>query len=870
MGPQERGGIPGGDADPTIGPGSGADDVTIGPDSGLGDVTIAPDGAFGSRGSGDVTLGPDSGYGDVTIVPGCPTRTQLELFAAGSHDASFVASHLPACPVCREIVRQLQANNNLVAEFVAANRTAAGSGSQSGLRKTPRGPLDAAETSATEVVPGFRVEGEIHRGAQGVVYRAEQLSTRRKVALKTLLQGQLATSRQRARFDREVEVVASLRHPNIVTLFESGQTRDGLAFFAMELVDGSPLSDLLKSAERPPLDQLLRLYLGIVTAIAYAHQRGVIHRDLKPANILVDADLDPHVLDFGLARTARGDETQEAVESTAAGEFLGTFAYAAPEQLKGNPDLIDVRTDVFALGVILYEILAGERPWQLQGRVSIADLLFARLEQAPKPPSSVRPGIDPDLDVIALTCLKSVPEERYQTATALAEDIERFLNGEPIVARGDSPWYVTRKWIARHKFFTASAVTAVLVVAAFIVILAWALALSELHRKQEMATLTRFRDTLRASNPQTGFGAKDMSLVAWLELVEKQLENYPDEDLRLSANIRNTVESLHMDLEDKTRPMSKLEKALETSRESAARRGLTESAEVAEALHNIGRMNFLLHQYDTALTYYQDALAMHERLHGVDAPENAMTMQHLAATYREKGDIAKAYELLERASKISVPVETMAGIRNAKARLQAERADRAEATASKMAPGPERSKLEAEALADRREAIQLFGEARMMIRDIAIDKDGDYRMARSLASMAAQRRRLPGQGNVDQAAGELRKAIDAIDRKAGSSSNAAIEARIELVYCLIAMEGGLDEAIVEGTKALDGALAGKTVPFQAKAGFALGLALQAKHDERAKSTLEQALAVARSSNLNDLAGEIEKSLDETTPGGADR
>jgi serine/threonine protein kinase/Tfp pilus assembly protein PilF len=694
----------------------------------------------------------------------CPDRESLELLAAGATNLSGVASHLDRCPICREVVDRLRADNALLSDFVTANRDRFDSD-----RSPSRPPPEV------EVVPGFRVAGEIHRGAQGVVYRAQQTSTRRHVALKTLLQGKFATSRQRARFDREVEVVASLRHPHIVTLYESGRTADGLAFFAMELVDGRPLSDILKlpegSGEKPTAARLIQTYLQIVKAIAYAHQRGVIHRDLKPANILIDGELEPHVLDFGLARSARGEEQdQDMIESTAAGEFLGTFAYAAPEQLRGNPDLIDVRTDIFALGVILYEILAGERPYKPPGgSFSIADLLLARLETEPKAPSTVRPGVDPDLDVITLTCLKSKPEERYQSAQALAEDLERFLDGRPILARRDSLVYVARKWVRRHWVATSVAVGFVLLIVASTIALAVSRGIAKRNEERANRTLDAFRETFQSSNPEIGRGKRDMNVLQFLGLLREQAIAEFEVDPLVGSTLLNTIEASWLGFDGALRPKAALEEVLELCLTSAARDGRSDTPQLAEATHNLARWYLKSGDLVEAERLYRDALAMWTRLDGENAPRSAMTMQHLAACLRDRGELDGADALLRRARAVQAKTHgesswEVAAIVNAQASVLLRRGERDAALAA-------------------------FEDALARIRR-AVRAD-DFRVGRAHFSIGRLKRSLGRPGALD----DLMIAERVIVGAKGEASPEAIDARIELA--LAQLDAGDAQAALE-------------------------------------------------------------------------
>jgi thiol-disulfide isomerase/thioredoxin/tRNA A-37 threonylcarbamoyl transferase component Bud32 len=299
----------------------------------------------------------------------------------------------------------------------------------------------------------YELVAEIARGGMGVVYKARQKSLNRVVALKMILAGQLASPEQVRRFHIEAEEAGQLDHPNIVPIYQVGEL-NGQHYFAMKLIEGGSLSARLAELRKSYLDAA-RLIAAVARAVHYAHQRGVLHRDLKPGNILLDEAGRPHVTDFGLAKHLGGDGG-----ATQTGAILGTPGYMAPEQAEGRKDL-SVAVDIHGLGAILYELLTDGPPFAAD--TTMAVILQVMHQEAP-PVRQVNPRVPADLETICLKCLEKDPTKRYASAAALADDLDRFLAGEPIHARPVGRFERARKWARRRP--AAAAVLAMTALAA--------------------------------------------------------------------------------------------------------------------------------------------------------------------------------------------------------------------------------------------------------------------------------------------------------------------------------------------------------------------------------------------------------------------
>lgn len=365
---------------------------------------------------------------------------------------------------------------------------------------------------------------EISRGGMGVVFKARQISLNRIVALKLISAGALATPELVKRFKTEAEAAASLTHPNIVPIYEIGE-HQGQHYYSMAFIAGRTVTaawrNAASSSERPSAARLrdaATLVATIAGAVHYAHQRGVLHRDLKPGNILVDAQGEPHLTDFGLAKLIKKESTL-----TLSHAILGTPAYMAPEQARGDAKAVTTAADVYGLGAVLYELLTGVPPF---GGGTTMETIRQVLDQEPRRPSLGNPAVDRDLETICLKCLEKDPDQRYRSAAAVAEDLHRWLRKETIIARPATGLERAQKWVRRRP-----AVAALLAVSALLVL---ALAIgASVYSIQLSAARNSLEDNLYVAETSMAFAAWERGSVTLPRtLLDRQVAQPGDTERR--------------------------------------------------------------------------------------------------------------------------------------------------------------------------------------------------------------------------------------------------------------------------------------------------------------------------------------------------
>jgi serine/threonine-protein kinase len=377
----------------------------------------------------------------------CPLPEILAAYSVGKLPAGqtqVVAQHIAGCDSCIEALEHIGDDDTLV---VALRRHVSGS-------PTTDEPVPPSSFAQAEVLRlgSYDLLEKIGEGAMGVVYRARQVSFNRPVALKMAQPGQLIPPEARVRLQTEGEAIARLDHPNIVRVYACGE-QDGQPYFSMELIEGQTLAQKLDGRPMPEREAA-ELVRTLALAVDFAHQKDVIHRDLKPANVLIAVDGSVKLTDFGLAKLLDAEAGQTRKET-----ILGTASYMAPEQARGDVAAVGPLADVYGLGAILYETLTGKPPFRAE---TGAETLRQVQSQEPIPPSRLRPRLSPCLEAICLKCLEKDPHCRYASAAALADDLERWLQGRPTSARPLGPFKRCWKAVRRRPVLAGGVLACVL------------------------------------------------------------------------------------------------------------------------------------------------------------------------------------------------------------------------------------------------------------------------------------------------------------------------------------------------------------------------------------------------------------------------
>jgi serine/threonine-protein kinase len=532
--------------------------------------------------------------------------------------------------------------------------------------------------SEGERIGPYRLVAPLGQGGMGAVFLAARADGQfeQQVALKLIRSG-VASAPIVQRFESERQILARLNHPNIARLLDGGVTDDGQPYFAMEYVEGLPL-DTYCTAHTCSVESRVRLIQTVCEAVQYAHRRLIVHRDLKPSNLLVTDDGTVKLLDFGIAKVLAGDDDPALTQT---GRAVMTPAYAAPEQVQHAP--VTTATDVYALGVVLYELLAGQRPFDL------TDCTPAEIErivtgQSPEPPSAIAPperqrALRGDLDTICLKALRKEPERRYASAEQLAEDLQRVLDGRPVTARPDTVGYRTRKFVQRHRLGVATATAVALLVAALVSFYTMQLAEERDRARLEAATATEVSDFLQglfAISDPSASGGDDVTARELLDVgaarIERELAGQP----LVQARMMHVMGTVYRQLGrfDEAAPL--LERALTLRRTRLA----PDHPDVAASLHSLALLRQKTGRYAASDSLYRAALAIQRDRLGPDDPVVAATLHNWGTLLHTQGQYDRADSLYRRALDIRTDAlgatdPTATGTRSEMATLQYDRGD---------------------------------------------------------------------------------------------------------------------------------------------------------------------------------------------------
>lgn len=506
--------------------------------------------------------------------------------------------------------------------------------------------------TAPAAIGRYRVVSLLGEGGMGTVYEAEQDQPRRTVALKVIKPG-FATPETLRRFQHESQALGRLQHPGIAQIYEASTADAGFGpqpYFAMELIRGRALREYA-DGHHLGVRQRLELLARICDAVEHAHQRGVIHRDLKPGNILIDETGQPKILDFGVARVT--ESQAQLTAHTDLGELIGTLAYMSPEQVAGDPLALDTRSDVYALGVVLYELLAGKLPYDVD-RKALPEAVEAIREADPPPLSSVDRRYRGDIDTIAAKALEKDKTRRYASAAALAGDIRRYLADEPITARPPSASYQVQKFARRHKALVVATAAVFLVLVAGVIASTWeAVRARAAERRADSAAATAqavnafLQNDLLAqasANKQAGPGTKpdpDLKVRTALDRAAARIEGKFDRQPEVEAAIRETMGQTYQDLGLYPEARKQLERALQLSRKTAG----MENRKTLDIASRLGFTAYLEGKYPEAESLLTQTLAAQRGSVGREDPDSLASMRDLTTVYRGQGKYSEAEAL---------------------------------------------------------------------------------------------------------------------------------------------------------------------------------------------------------------------------------
>ncbi len=546
-----------------------------------------------------------------------------------------------------------------------------------------------AQTSEPAIPPPaifgekYKILSHLGEGGFGIVYLADQTEpVRRKVALKVMKMA-FASASSRARFEAEKQALAIMDHPGLAKVFDAGTTPDGQPYFAMEYAAGEPLATFCEH-QRMDIRGRMTLLAQICDAIQHAHMKGVVHRDLKPGNILVcetDEGFRAKVIDFGISKAVSASAGDNALE-TQFGQFVGTPVYMSPEQAEGGSVDIDTRSDIYSIGVILYELLVTKTPIESETfhRSGLARLHRTIMETEPLRPSArlaqmnsqerktvtdtrriefgaLERDLKRDLDWITMRCLEKDRTRRYESASGLAADLRRYLDGEAVLAGPPGTRYRMGKFVRRNRIAVVAGCTVAVGIMAFAVVMGLLWSKAEKQQQRAQQTLDVFLSSLKSSNVSGAQTGSAVTVQDFLKLVEKEagekLKTQPD----IANDVRETIGPVFTSLTDYESAARTMMSSVQYRRDLAAHGGSNENIALANSLHEYGRALYWEGRLADSRAAYEEALKLRRQYLPLADPLTAKTMLHLSMVYGDLNELALSDKLANESIQLTREIE---------------------------------------------------------------------------------------------------------------------------------------------------------------------------------------------------------------------